>query len=87
MSEQDTWCAQVPFNRVVSMIYLPVDDLSQWVRELGTVEAQIEGTASSDPLEPEARPKLLAWPGKLCREQIRAGVRGPIILAAPNNDF
>ena len=96
MSEQNTWCAQVPFIRVV--IYLPVDDVTRWVRELGTFEVYMEGTVSSDHLEFRAdearflaeavqlRPEPLAWLGELCREQILAGVRAPMILAAPNSD-
>ena len=58
----------------------------------------MEETVSSDHSEfraDEARflaeavqlsPEPLAWPGELCREQILADVRGPIILAAPNSE-
>lgn len=96
MSEQNTWCAQVPFIRVV--IYLPVDVVVRWVGELEMVEVKMEGPMKCADLELRAnearllteavqlRPKFLAWSGKLCREQILAGVRGPIILAAPNSD-
>jgi len=75
-----------------------VDDVTRWLRVLGTFEVYMEGTVSSDHLEfcaDEARflaeavqlhPKPLAWLRELCREQILAGVHAPMILAAPNSD-